>query len=339
LKKIYLPLTALIAGFGLACLAAGMSSYFFILLPIMAFTFGYFSTWRQGLLYGFLLFTGYTFAISVIWWGVDSPNLLYPTPYFAAFITGGFGILLIGALAPMVRKGTKKFGSIAVLTILAAMIGWCGYSAMPHYSYYYQVAIQSPENLKNVELYIPLGTVSGEPYEELYSYVYSMPGHLTENFTQEIVDTEYGRMLKLTIPNFKKNDVPVPRYTANIIWKANAPLEVLQLMPRYDVEQVNDVIWQRYTGPVKGHESLIVERFNVPVKIISDNPGFIKLTLWNRTDRSEAVNFTYSKSYPYTELVEYGDTERGSYSFTTGDEWVMVPVEATVVTNIRGIND
>jgi len=339
MKKIVVPLTALAAGFVNAFLTAGVHSLFFTALPLLAFAFGYLVTWRQGLLYGFLLFTGYTFAISIVWWGIDSPNLLYPFPYIAAFIAGGFGILLVGALAPTVRKGMKKVGSIAAFIVLAAMAGWCGYSAMPHYGYYYQVAIQSPEDLENLELYLPPGTVSGEPYEELYRQVYEVPGHLTEVFTQEIVDTEYGTMLKITIPSLKKDDVPVPRYTANIIWKTNAPLEVLRLMPKTDVELVDTVTWQRHIGPVKGHESLIVERFTVPVKIVSDTPGPIKLTLWNRTDRSEAVDFTYSKSYPYTERAEYGDTERESYNLTTGDNWVMVPVEATIMMNIRGISD
>jgi len=38
--------------------------------------------------------------------------------------------------------------------------------------------------------------------------------YLTHDFMQEIVATEYGQMLKLTIPNLKKDDVPDPRYTA-----------------------------------------------------------------------------------------------------------------------------
>ncbi len=322
---------ALVAGFGLAFLAAGVHSLFFILLPIMAFIFGYFYTWRRGLLYGFLLFTGYTFAISVIWYGLDSPNLLYPLPYIASFVAGGFGILLVGALAPMVKNRMRSLGSLAAFIVLVMMTSWCGYSAMPHYGYYYQVAVQSSENLENVELYLPLGTVSGKPYEKLYSQVYEMPGHLTEDFTQEIVNTEHGTMLKITIPNLGKDDVPDPRYTANIIWETSAPHELLQLMPKYDVALIDTVTWQQNIGPVTSHESLIEEQFNVPVKIVADTPGPIKLTMWCRTDRSEAVNFTYSRSYPYTERI--------GFDMETGDEWVMVPVEATVVTNIRGISD
>ncbi len=339
LKKILLPLMALVAGFINAFLTAGVHSLFFVLLPLLALAFGYFGTWRRGLLYGFLLFFGYTFAMSMIWWGIDSPNLLSPSPYIAAFVLGGFGILLIGALVPAIRNRMRSFGSFAAFIVLVMMTSWCGYSAMPHYSYYYQVALQSPEDLKNVELYLPLGTVSGEPYEELYNQVYKVPGHLTEDFIQELVDTDHGTMLKLTIPNLKKDDVPVPRYTANIIWKTSAPHALLQLMPKTDVEQINTVTWQWNIGPVTSHESLIVERFNVPVRILSDKPGPIKLTLWNRTDRNEAVNFTFSKSYPYTERVEYGDAERDRYNLTTGDEWVFVPAKATIATDIRGISD
>ena len=272
---------------------------------------------------------------------MNNSNLLeYPLPYITAFIAGGFGILLIGVLSPMVRKGIKRADSIVVLVILAGMVGLCGYSAMPHYGYYYQVVIQSSENLSNLELYLPTGTVSGESYEELYNQVYSMPGHLTENFTHEIVDTEQGKMLKITIPELKKDDVPEPRYTANIIfWQKSAPNELIRLMPRYDVEQVNMVISQQLMGPIKSSESLVVERFKIPVKIMASSQVPIKLTLWNRTDRGEAVNFTYSRSYPYTEHVNYDDMESMSYDLTTGDEWVFVPVEAISVMEISGISD
>ncbi len=179
MKIIYLPLLALVAGFAGAFIAAGVHSLFFALLPIMAFIFGYFSSWRWGLLCGLLLFISYTFAMSLIWWGPGSPNLLYPFPYISAFIAGGFSLLLIGALASVVRKGVKRVGSIAALVILVIVVGWCGYTALPHYSYYYQVAIQASENLNNLELYLPMGTVSGKPYQELYSQVLEMSGDTT----------------------------------------------------------------------------------------------------------------------------------------------------------------
>jgi hypothetical protein len=99
LKKGYLPLITLVAGFGLTFLAAGVSSFFFILLPITTFVFGYFSSWRWGLLGGLILSAGYTFAILLIWWGIDGPNLFYLLPGITAFIAGGFSLLIIGVLA------------------------------------------------------------------------------------------------------------------------------------------------------------------------------------------------------------------------------------------------
>jgi hypothetical protein len=332
-NKRYLPLIAVAAGFAGAFITAGVHSLFFILLPIVAFVFGYFSSWRRGLLCGFLLFLSYTFAMSLIWTG-GGPNLIYPLPYIAAFITGGFSLLLIGALAPMVKKGIRRFGAIATLVILAIMVGWCGYSAIPHYGYYYQVVINSTENLENLELYLPVGAVSGEVYKELYSQPFqeAPPGALTEDFTQELVDTEQGKMLKITIPALKKDDVPEPRYTANIIfWQKSAPRQLIQLMPRQDVIPVNTVSWQQSFGPVKTAESMVVERFDVPVKVMADKQAQIKLTLWNRTDRGEAVNFAYSKSDPYTERI--------GYDMQTGNEWVFVPVEVTSVMEISGISD
>ncbi len=340
MKKIYLPLIAIVAGFGCGFITAGIHSLFFALLPIIAFAFGFFSFWQWGLLCSFLLFISYTFSLSLIWWGPGSPNLLYPFPYISVFLAGGFSLLLIGSVAPRVRKRVRTLGSVAVLVFLAIVTGWCVYTALPHYGYYYQVALQSSEGLTNLELYLPVGTVSGEPYEELYRQVYKVPGELTENITQEVVDTEKGKMLKITIPGLKKDNVPVPRYTANIIywhnrglWQKSVPLKLLQLMPKSNIVSVNMVTTQQSVGPVKSRESKIIERFQVPLKVTASTSAQIKLTLWNRTDRSEAINFTYtySRSDPYTERINY-DTQ------TNGD-WIFAPVEATSIMEIRGIGD
>ncbi len=340
MKKIYLSLTSLVAGFGLALLAAGVSNYFFVLLPILAFAFGYFSSWRWGLLCGLLLFAGYTFAVSLVWWGINSPNLLYPVPYIGAFIAGGFSLLLVGVLSPQLRKGFKRAGSVAVLIVLVVITGWCGYTAVPHYSYYYQVAVLASENVNNFELYLPVGTVSGEPYVELYDQILDMPGDLTRNFTQEIIFNEQGKMLKITIPELEKDDVPVPRYTANIIfwygrsfWQKIAPFVLIQLSPKSEVTRVGTITSQRFLGPIKSRESRVIERFSVPVKASADKQTQVKLTMWNRTDRGQALNFTYtySKSDSYTERIDY--------NVQTDGEWKSIPVEATSVMEIRGISD
>ncbi|MDD5127507.1 MAG: hypothetical protein PHR43_05375 [Dehalococcoidales bacterium] len=332
-KKIYLVLIAISAGFAAAFITAGVHSLFFTLLPIMAFGLGAFSSWGWGMLNGFLVFLSYTFTLSLMWTG-GGPNLVYPLPYIAAFVTGGFSLPVIGALASAVRKGAGKAVSIIALMVLVIVTGWCGYSAVTQYGYYYQVAVTSTEDLKNLELYLPVGAVTGVPYRDLYRQPFraAPPGALTGNFTQELVDTEYGTMLKLAIPDLHKDDVPEPRYTANIIfWQKSAPRQLIQLMPRKDVVPVNTVSWQQSFGPVKTAESRVIERFQVPVKITADKPAQVKLTCWNRTDRGEAVNFAYSRSDPYTERI--------NQDMQTGDEWTFVPVEATSVMRISGISD
>jgi hypothetical protein len=78
-------------------------------------------------------------------------------------------------------------------------------------------------------------------------------------------------------------------------------------------------------------EHIIKERFNIPVKIVSSTPAQVTLSLENRTDRGQWVNFAYGKSYPYA--------ERGRYELQTGDAWVFLTTEATVLMEIRGISD
>ncbi len=56
-----------------------------------------------------------------------------------------------------------------------------------------------------------------------------------------------------------------------------------------------------------------------------------ELTLENRTGSGGWINFTYSKSKTYSELIRY----EGS----TGDEWLLVPVEVIDRLSIRGVGD
>ena len=113
--------------------------------------------------------------------------------------------------------------------------------------------------------------------------------------------------------------------------RGSAPHQLIKLMPRYDVVPFNTVSWGESIGPVKVKEDRVVEEFSVPIKVKSGTEAEIELRLENRTGRSQWINFTYSKSNTYTELIEY----EGS----TGDEWVLVPVEVTDRLRIRGIGD
>lgn len=345
----WLPLIALAAGFIWALIAAGVHSMLFALLPLLAFACGYFSSWQRGLLNGFLLFLGYTIATAIMWRN-DLINVIYPLQYFYAFIFGGFSILLIGALAPIVRRGIRKIGPVVVLIILAFFVVWCGFQAWPAYSYYYQVIIHTSEDLNDLELYLPAGVVSGDIYEELYDNPLEDPmAPLTENYTLEIVDVECGRMLKLDIFELREEGPPGYPYTGNIIFwqpggfrnrlvemivpwqRESAPHQLIKLMPRYDVVPVHTLKSQEFIGPIKVRETMLVEEFKVPIMVRTDTEAKFELRLENRTGRSQWINFTYSKSNTYTELIRY----EGS----TSDDWVLVPVEVTKRLRIRGVGD
>ena len=249
MKRIYLPIIALLAGFIWAFITAGVHSLLFALLPLLAFALGYFSSWWRGLLNGFLLFLGYTFATALMWFGI-SINLIYPLQYFYAFIFGGFSLLLIGALAPLVKKGIRKIGSVAVLVIVVFFMVWCGFQAWPAYSYYYQIIIQSSENLEDLELYLPLAYVSGSIYEDLLANPLDDPmAPLTRDYDLEIVDTEHGPMLKFVVGEMQWTKHPELPYVANVIFwepggirhqliemampwqKRSAPHQLTKLMP------------------------------------------------------------------------------------------------------------
>jgi len=344
----YLPLIALVAGFIWAFITA-VHSMLFALLPLVAFALGYFSSWERGLLNGFLLFLGYTFATAMMWFGIGV-NLFYPLQYFYAFVFGGFSLLLIGALAPLVRKGIRKIGSVVALIILTFSMVWCGFQACPTYSYYYQIIIHSSENLEDLELYLPLAYVSDNIYEDLLANPLDDPmAPLTRDFDLEIVDTEHGPMLKFVVNKMQWTKHPELPYVGNVIFwepgrsgnrltelimpwqRQSAPHQLIKLMPRYDVLPVNRVESQHSIGPVKVKESRIIEEFKAPVMVKSATDADFELRLENRTGRGGWINFTYGKSNTYTELIRY----QGS----TGDEWLLVPVEVTDRLNIRGIGD
>ncbi len=351
MKKKYLPVIALIAGFIWAFITAGVHSLLFAFLPLLAFIFGYFSTWRWGLLNGFLLFIGYTFATAFMWYGV-SINLLYFLQYFYAFIMGGFSLLLIGALAPIVKRGIRKASSIVVTIVLVFFMIWCGFQAWPDYSYYYQVIIHTTEDIDDLELHLPAGVVAGNIYEELYDNPWNEPmAPLTRDYNLEIVNTEHGPMLKLTLSDLMQEGPRGYPYTANIIfmepglslsgnrftemflpWQGkSAPRELIKLMPRYDVNPVNIVESMEFRGPLKVEENLRLEEFTVPIMVKSDTDANFELRLENRTGWGGWINFTYSKSNTYTELVRH----EGSIS----NEWLLVPVEVTRRLSIRGTGD
>jgi len=101
MKRIYIPIIALVVGFANACLAFQVHSMLFCLLPLLAFTFGYFSSsWKTGLLSSFLLFISYTTATAFMRVPVSCFD---PIDYLFNFVYGGFVLCIIGCGASTVK--------------------------------------------------------------------------------------------------------------------------------------------------------------------------------------------------------------------------------------------
>jgi len=100
----------------------------------------------------------------------------------------------------------KHIGIIAVISILivcTASIGYIAYSGVwrdwiageRESSYIYWVQISSTRELYNVTLYIPFPMKDGE----VTSLANEMTNKFSEkNWTAEIIDTEHGKMLKIS---------------------------------------------------------------------------------------------------------------------------------------------
>lgn len=100
----------------------------------------------------------------------------------------------------------KHIGIIAVISVIAvctASIGYITYSDVwrvwvYHYDrndYSYTVVIESDEELYNLTLYLPILMRDGE----IFSLTYDMRNRFSgENMTSEIIDTDYGNMLKIS---------------------------------------------------------------------------------------------------------------------------------------------
>jgi hypothetical protein len=352
-KKICLPIIALAIGFANACLAFQVHSMLFCLLPLWAFAFGYFSSsWKTGLLSSFLLFIGYTSATTLMIRGVFGID---PVDYLYNFLFGGFILCLVGCGAPTVKRGVKNFKSIGTLIILVLLVSWCGYLSFPKYSYCYQVIIESSEDLDDLELYLPMGAVSQEPYTEIYDHPFQLPegsfkGGLLEDYSLEMIDTKYGEMLKLDIPGlqekFKPGEEtvklgpkpPTPAeitpesypYSGSIIFDmSHAPHEKLQFLPKLDVKEVKIVRSERFMGPIRVEAGEVIEEFKVPIKVGSDKEAEVKIWLNHRGGRHMAINFYASKGEGYSESVEL--------QTTTSAEWILADGEAARGVGVSGV--
>ncbi len=356
MKRIYVPIIALAIGFANACLAFQVHSMLFCLLPLWAFAFGYFSSsWKTGLLSSFLLFIGYTTATAFMRVPI---SFFDPVDYLFNFVYGGFILCLVGCGAPTVKRGAKSFKSIGTLIILVLLVSWCGYLSFPKYSYCYQVIIESSEDLANLELYLPRGAISQEPYMEIFNHPHRPPKGITESelglikdYSFKVVDTEHGEMLKLDIPGlqekFKPGEEtvklgpkpPTPAeitpesypYVGSIIFDmSHAPHEKLQFLPKYEAEEVKVLHSERFMGPMRVRAREAVEEFKVPLKVSADKEAEVEIWLNHHCGRRMAINFTISKGESYSETV--------SLQAVTSDEWILADGEAISGVGVSGID-
>ncbi|MFH1146925.1 MAG: hypothetical protein V1736_04385, partial [Pseudomonadota bacterium] len=171
------------------------------------------------------------------------------------------------------------------------------------------------------------------------------------NYNHEIVNSEYGRMLKLDItertPDVKVSDkgtseriLPLVHvlasdklgYAAQIIsWQRHPTFQMIRLAPRYDVIPENTVERDLYIGPFNVSESVSVEEFRVPVKVISDSEDKVRFSLISSFSRRETVNFGYIRTESYG--------ERFTFDGNTDQNWIFVSAEATSGYSVTGTGD
>jgi hypothetical protein len=344
LLLIVLPLIAIAFGFLSAYLTVHVHNIFFVLLPLLVFVLAYFSSWT-GFLCGLLLFVSYTFTTVFLQEGPWDDVFLGPGQnYFSeAFGHGGFILLCVGALAPLARtviqkRGIRNVASVAVIVALVFLMVWCGSlawtKARTSYNHSYLISISSPKDI-DVELYLPVGAISGVIYEELYN-----------NPSLEFVDTEYGQMMKLTFPELTISPSYRDYSRSVTFWntvgheeaKEKVPRKIIHLIPRYDVVPINKELKEmregEFFGPLKHSESTMNEKFKVPIMAKSSADAEYELMLQNITWRSDTINF--ASCY---KLNNYA--ENMIYKGRTGNEWVLVPVEVTIQhgVHIAGYDD
>jgi hypothetical protein len=324
-RKIYLPIIALAIAFANACVAFQVHSMLFCLLPLWAFLFGYFSSWKTGLLSSFLLFVSYTTVTAFMRNPISSfyPNgfLEYPIN----FAWGGFILCIIGCGAPLVKKGVKNFKSIGVLVILALLLVWCGFVSFPRYSYGCWLTIHSSKNLDDLEIYLPSVAIAQEPYAEIFDHPYLVEGILND----VIADTEYGKMLKVGVINFAVGGPEPHHYYGSMGFDmSHAPHEKLQFMPKYDVQEVQVIHYEQFFGPMRVGAKELLQEFRVPIKVSSDTEAEIKIYLRYNADRKLGINFMQYKFEYYSEAVQL--------ETTTSDEWILVAGEAIGTLDVSG---
>ncbi len=294
-----------------------------------------------GLLNGFLLFLSYTFTIALM-----RENTFYFGQYLIAFMFGGFSLPAIGAIAPLARGNKRSPAAIAALVILVIAVCGYGYTAIPRYIYGYQVSLsKSPEN---IEIYLPLGVAEESYAAELLEQSEFVTDFVnTDNYSYEIVETEYGQMLKIVIseriPDLRTHASRTLGFDALIVadtfgyrgefrsLQRHNVLQDIQLTTKLDETFPNTVNLQRFIGPIRVAESVVAAEFNIPLKIKSDTEGNVNFRFSSGIRRKETINFWYTRTEFYS--------ERFDYNGGTSEDWQLIPATGASSISVIGIAD
>jgi hypothetical protein len=298
-KKIYLPLIAVTAGIASALLAFQSHSLFYILVPVWALALGYFSGWRWGLLYGFLLFSGYTVTMSFIHNPpTSSIGLRFTLPFDIGFnfVLGGFSLVLIAGLASVIReKGVKHIASVLVMVVVALTVGYCSYTALPEYSHTYSAEILS-EDMRHVdEIYLPVPAVNDEPYTEILEHQV-LP---SAGSPSDLVETEAGLMLRVS-----PSSLTAGRHLSISFRQEVDSFQAVQLMPKYESG----------TKIIGGKEE---EVFAAPLRFVTSDEAELSLVVSASVITETQINFYNFKLTYFSDSLEFEGT-------VSGDERVIV---------------
>jgi len=294
MRRIYVLLIAVALGIASALLAFKCHSLFYVLMPLWAFAFGYFTNWRWGLLAGFLLFTGYTVTMSLIHNPPGSSLSLHytlPFDYVFNFVLGGFSLLLVGGAASIVRrKGLRHIASVLVIFLLVATVGYCSYTSLPKYEYSYFAEIHSPDMQNIEEIYLPIPAIAGEPNTEILKHQI-----LPVDDSLDLIETEQGLMLMVRVDQLKHVSIEFKQ--------KGTSYQTVQLMPKYETKTVTE----------EGKQAKV---FKAPLKFsVSDETEVTVVVSANiRTETN--VNFFNFKSVYYSDSLEF----QGE---VTSDEWLL----------------
>jgi hypothetical protein len=331
-----------------ALLAMVVSPFLLCLVPVWAFLLGCGSTLATAVLSAALLFLSYASTVSLI----TNRGQFLPIDYIGGFLGGGMVLFLIAGLASRAHLRLKNLNFLAGLVLGAALIIWSGYWAMPHYRHSYQVSVQASEALADLELYLPIGTVQGVLYTEIFEHPQdtSVQAQVQRSGSMDIVQTEYGTMVKIHVAEFNgpfgppdslqasgptpplAQPVPVEgstpqeqyRYAASWIfmhWENLPATPTLTFGPKITIRrEMHPRTQEEHVGFVLVEKREALGEFTVPLKVASQATGAkVRIRLYTDTWKRQAVSFGKFRTETYQELLTVALSPSDTWVFVTGN--------------------